>query len=371
MVGDFIAGAELSRRFYLDAVLPVLRQELPGLVHAAALIGGGSEVLGFDTERSTDHNWGPRVQLFLGERDFREHGAAIPELLAERLPRIFLGFPTNLEPVGAGGALHMRMGSGPLHHGVVVAELGDWLTRHLGFDPLGEVTDFDWLATPAQTLAEVTRGAVFHDGSGLLNRVRERLTWYPDDLWRYLLACQWQRISQEEAFTGRCGEVGDEVGSAVVAGRLVRDLMRLCLLMKRRYPPYAKWLGSAFAQLPVAAELTPVFTAALAATSWRDREHHLATACEAVAAMHNDLGLTEEIDPRTRPYHERPFQVLHAERFAHALRESISGDAVRALPLVGSVDQFLDSTDVLCDHERRRAAAHAVYEPERAETAAR
>jgi len=42
-----------------------------------------------------------------------------------------------------------------------------------------------------------------------------------------VLACQWRRISQEEPFVGRCDEVVDELGSAVVAARLVRDLMRL------------------------------------------------------------------------------------------------------------------------------------------------
>ena len=62
-------------------------------------------------------------------------------------------------------------------------------------------------------------------------------------MWRYVLACQWKRISQEEAFVGRCGEVGDELGSAVVAARLIRDVMRLVLLIERRYPPYSKWLG--------------------------------------------------------------------------------------------------------------------------------
>jgi hypothetical protein len=45
-------------------------------------------------------------------------------------------------------------------------------------------------------------------------------------------------------------------GSAVVAARLVRDLMRLALLLHRRYPPYGKWLGSAFAALPAAATLS-------------------------------------------------------------------------------------------------------------------
>lgn len=171
-----------------------------------------------------------------------------------------------------------------------------------------------------------------------------------------MLACQWQRISQEEAFVGRCGEVGDELGSAVVAGRLVRDVMRLCLLMDRRYPPYSKWLGSAFARIPRASALTPVLTATLAATDWHVRERYLTRAYEAIAVMHNQLGLTDPVDPTTRPYHNRPFRVLHAERFTEALIARITDPAIGSLPTIGTVDQFIDSTNVLSRPELAHAA---------------
>lgn len=175
-------------------------------------------------------------------------------------------------------------------------------------------------------------------------------------MWLYALSCQRKRISQEEAFVGRCGEVGDELGSAVVAARLVRELMRLVLLMHRRYPPYAKWLGSAFAGTPAAAGLTPHLGAALAAADWESRQAHLGHAHEQVAAWHNGLALTEAVDPRTRKYFGRPFRVLHAERFAEALGRRITDPQIRALPPTGAVDQFADSTDFLGDLRRTRAA---------------
>ena len=59
----FTPGVELARRFYWEAVRPVLDAEFPGLKHSAALIGTGSEVLGFDTPMSADHHWGPRHDL--------------------------------------------------------------------------------------------------------------------------------------------------------------------------------------------------------------------------------------------------------------------------------------------------------------------
>ncbi len=200
---------------------------------------------------------------------------------------------------------------------------------------------------PQQRLAEVTGGAVFHDGLGSLTAARRVLAWYPEQVWRYLLACQWQRISQEEAFVGRCAEVGDDLGSAVVAGRLVRDLMRLCLLLERRYAPYGKWLGSAFRQLAVAESLAPSLRGALAATDYPDRERRLARAYETVAEAQNASGLCSRVDPRPRPYHSRPFLVLHAERFAQALARTVTDPWLRDRPLTGGVDQWADSTDFL------------------------
>ncbi|TQS28116.1 DUF4037 domain-containing protein [Microbispora sp. KK1-11] len=359
-MGDgHVRGLELSRRFYLEAVAPLLARRFGGLTHTAALLGPGSEVLGYDTERSTDHDWGPRLQLFLSPEDAAAHGEAVDAALAGSLPPDFLGYPTNFGSTGVGGTRHMETADGPLRHGVVVAELTAWLTGHLGFDPIAGVGLSDWLATPTQTLAEITAGEVFHDGLGLLLPVRRRLAWYPGDVWRYVLACQWRRICQEEAFVGRAGEVGDELGSAVTCARLVRDLIRLALLMHRRYPPYGKWLGSAFAALPCGPALAPVLRAAVSATDWRDREGHLATAYEALAALHNALGLTAPVDPRTRPYHSRPFRVLHAERFTEALLQTIADPEVRRLPLTGAVDQYVDSTDALGDRPRVRRVADA------------
>ena len=57
--------------------------------------------------------------------------------------------------------------------------LGGWLAGQLGVDPRGGVTVPDWLAAPWQRLAEVTGGAVFHDGTGGLTRQGRYLgIWY-------------------------------------------------------------------------------------------------------------------------------------------------------------------------------------------------
>jgi hypothetical protein len=178
-------------------------------------------------------------------------------------------------------------------------------------------------------------------------------------VWRYLLACQWQRIDQEEPFPGRCAEVGDELGSAVVTARLARDLMRLCLLMHRRYPPYSKWLGTAFTRLPGNAVLVADLTAAISANGYKERERHLTRAYQAAAELHNRLGLSTPLDTRTRLFHDRPFQVIGGAGFAAALRETIADPRIKRLPLVGAVDQFIDSTDATGDLRLLRACTAA------------
>ena len=136
---------------------------------------------------------------------------------------------------------------------------------------------------------------------------------------------------------------------AVTAARLVRDMMRLCLLMHRRYPPYSKWLGTAFARLPIAPTLSPSLTAALSASDGQAREEHLCAALEATGTLHNESGLTESVDAAVRFYYDRPYRVLDAGRFAVALQQAITDPQIRRLPLTGAVDQFVDGTDALVD----------------------
>ncbi|MEU7934195.1 DUF4037 domain-containing protein [Micromonospora echinofusca] len=350
----FVAGLTLGRRFHDEVLAPILRRRLPDLPYAAGLLDGGSELLGLDTPRSTDHDWGPRGQLFVAAPD----AARIPALRAALdadLPAEFLGWPTRFTGHGRLGVAD-RAGS---RHGVTVHELDGWWHDRLGFDPAGGVGTADWLATPTQRLAEVTGGAIFHDGlDGALTAARAALAWYPDDVWRHVLAAAWTRVAQAEHLPGRCAESGDELGSRVVAAGLARDLMRLGLLLHRRWPPYDKWLGTVFARLPDAAPVVAALADALGPADWREREDGLVRALAAVAAWTDDTGLAAPVRARPRPFHARPFLVLDAGRLAAALRAAITDPALRARVLLGAVDQYVDSVDVLTHaHRVRRLAA--------------
>jgi hypothetical protein len=141
---------------------------------------------------------------------------------------------------------------------VVVVGIGTFLTWQLGFDPRAGISTRDWPVTPQQSLAG-----------------------------------QWRRIAQEEHFPGRADEVGDDLGRRVLVARLARDVMRLCFLLERRYAPYSKWLGTAFARLESAAAVGPLLGAAMGSDRWPEAERALVRAYREVADRHNRLALTE------------------------------------------------------------------------------
>jgi hypothetical protein len=347
----FMPGLELSRLFYEEAVAPILAHRFPGLAHAAARLDTGSEVLGFDTRRSMDHWWGPRVAVFLRSEDFAPALADdIKQVMGNELPFEVRGFPTHMHVVdeATGSVFMARTDQRPINHMVDVTTAREFLGSYLGVQPLDGLAPLDWLAIPEQNLRTVTSGGVWHDAIGELTRAREVLRWYPDDVWRYLLAAQWRRIGQEEAFPGRCVEVGDELGSRVVAARLVREVMHLAFLLERQYMSYAKWLGTAFARLECAATLEPALLGALGATNWPERERQLSAAYETVARMHNAVGLSAPVAETVSPFYGRPFQVIHGDRFVEALRAEITDEAVKRLPPnPGNTTQWVDSTDMM------------------------
>ena len=127
---------------------------------------------------------------------------------------------------------------------------------------------------------------------GISPGLRSLLAWYPDDIWWWMLACQWERLAQEESFMQRTAEVGDETGSAIVTARLVRDVMRLALLVARRYAPYQKWFGTAFSRLDDPEGLGEQLAAALSGTSLRQREDALGAAYQILAGRFNALART-------------------------------------------------------------------------------
>lgn len=334
-MATFIPGRDLARAFY-DEVLRGLVGDIP---HAAALLGEGSDVLGFDTVRSTDHAWGPRAQIFVEAADV----ADLRQRLERDLPAGFRGWPVRF----------YRWQTDRVEHHVEVTTLGEWLQANLGRDLRPAMPLSAWLSTPRQLLLEVTGGLVFRDDTGELTRVRALLAWYPQDVWLWIMAAHWSRLATLETFIGRTAELGDDLGARLIAGRIAQEAVHLCFAQERRYAPYEKWVGTAFAQLTAATEVGPAVRDLLTAADYSDRERTAVTLSVALARRHNALGVTPPLPPTTGPYEVkinnalRPYNILNAGRFAEACQDAVTDKALRHISLLGSVDQLTDSTDRL------------------------
>ena len=345
----FLPGLDLSHRFYREVVSPILSARFPGLAHTAGLIGFGSDVIGCDTPMSRDHMWGPRLVLFLAEEDFAALQPAVDAALRQGLPHEFLGYPVDFGSADDVGVRIMAPGrQGEVEHLVEISTIPAYFDRELGPGRWQDPAPADWLTFSEHRLLTLTAGGLWRDDLSLAE-IRKRLAYYPQPVWLYLLACQWSQIGQEEPFVGRAGEAGDDTGSRLVAARLVQSVMRLAFLLEKRYAPYSKWFGTHFQRLGLALQLSPHLGAALAAEDWQTRQAALCRCYETLAERQNALSLTEAVETRCSPFHNRPFPVIHGDEIAARLQTSINDPLIRSWKLWGGVNQFSSSTDLLED----------------------
>ncbi len=338
-------GIALSRLYFEGLVAPLLNQCVPDVRYAAARVGPGSDVMGLDDAMSRDHDWGLRLQLFVPHPD----QARVETALDQHLPTDFGGHPVRFH-FSADPTERLR---------IDVTSVSAFAEQQLGFDPRSGASVVDWLSLTGQAVLEVVSGAVFQDQTGELTRLREALAWYPDNIWRYAVACDWQRLDQELPLMGRAGDRGDELGSRVIAARLVDIAVHLGFMLSRAWPPYSKWRGSAFGQLSGCAAIAADLAQALDARDWRDRQEAFSHALTGLARLQQTSGLPGP-QSAVEPFWDRPY--LHLNRnLVPALLETLNSPEVQALPVgVGSVEQQTDNVDILTKPSRRQALATSV-----------
>jgi Domain of unknown function (DUF4037) len=343
-----LPGAELARVFYSDVVQPLLASAVPRLRYAAARLGSGSDVLGLDDATSRDHDWGCRLTLLVDDRD----ADAIPlisQLLERELPERYRDYPVRFAVTWDASATHK----------VEVATVTGFAASRLGIDPSAGLSVLDWLTLTGQGILEVTAGPVFADRTQTLAPIRALLRWYPRDIERYVLAAGWQRISQQLPLVGRTAECGDQLGSRLISATLSHDLMSLAFALSKRWSPYLKWRGTLFQALPSAESLTPLLSAAAAATGWREREEAIVAGAGLLLEIQRERGLPAPASAITQ-FFDRPFRAIH-EAVPDTLLAGITDPQVLALPrFAGSIEQWVDSADVLSSPDRR-SALQAAY----------
>ena len=333
-------GINLARAYWSQVVRPVLDEHRPALPRAAARIGSGSDVLGLDDQISRDHDWGLRLQIFVPKSERTD----VLTVLRDHLPHEFAGLPTRFAFTGQDE--HTLA--------VDVLSVDELVSTKLGFDPRTSATPLDWMSLTGQAALEMTAGAVFEDSDDELTSLRQALVWYPDDVWRYVVACDWQRIDQELPLIGRAADRGDELGSRIIAARLVDITMHLAFVLCRRRAPYSKWCGTMFRSLALPTDLGHALQDGLTANDWHSRSDRLVAALNELAMIQHATGLPSA-DPACVPFWDRPYVQVDQELVLRLLN-SISDPVVRALPAgLGSIEQRTDNVDLLVHAHLRRA----------------
>ena len=233
-------GLEISEAYFKEFGLPMLRAQFPELLGlmSAGVFGGGSECFGYDDELSRDHDFDFGFMLLLPREEVvdRKQEFALERAYAA-LPKEFMGISRPMmAPVGGARRGVMRM--------------ADVLAEKTGSSD-GVLTVGEWLDVPEQSLAEVTNGRVFYDGSGALTQARRGLASYPEDIRRKKLAGHLLLAAQAGQYNySRCISHGEAGAAQLAAFQFVDHAMAAIFLLNNVYRPFYKWQFRALRALP-------------------------------------------------------------------------------------------------------------------------
>jgi hypothetical protein len=327
----FVKGLTLNRCFYHDIVRPLLERAYPKLEYSASLIGYGSDVLGYDTEISMDHNWGPRLQIFVNGRSLTKE---ISDYFSTELPFEYRGFPVNYTDPGRDKTQSMiKTGKRPIRHLIEIETFEDYLQKRYNMTKTNNFERDDWLKFTDQNLLEITAGEVYHDGLHTLNRTRKELEFYPLDILKLRLAVLWLYISNKEAFIGRSVELNDIIGLKIQTSRIVNYLIKILFYLERKYIPYSKWFGAAFTRLDSYGETKTIIEQIVTENNINGIEDKLCRLYEIVIEKHNHDHNLPPLDNKIRKYFNRPYKVIFSENIIGELIDSINDEQVKKVTI--------------------------------------
>ena len=239
-------GLELCERFFDEYGAPMLEERFPELLPhvAVGLAGSGSECLGYDDDVSQDHDFEAGFCIFLPDEDIVDRKTAFAlERAYSKLPKEFMGYRRSVLSAVGGN-----------RHGVI--RMSDFFVSKTG-TPDGKLSWEAWLSLPEQSLAEAVGGKVFYDGLGEFTRIRQSLSYMPEDVRLKKLAGNLLIMGQAGQYNyGRCIS-REETGAAQLAVfEFVKSALNVIFLLNKRYIPYYKWTFRALRDLEVLSALS-------------------------------------------------------------------------------------------------------------------
>ncbi|MBR2824009.1 MAG: DUF4037 domain-containing protein [Clostridia bacterium] len=312
-------GMELCRRYWENYGREMLSRDFPEIAGtvAAGLCGSGSEVLGYDDEISRDHDFEPGFCLFLpGENEVDRRTAFRLERAYAKLPAAFEGCArARISPVGGS------------RHGVI--RLGDFLREKTGRED-GEMTLRDWMTVPEQNLLEATGGEIWMDESGVFTGIRERLSFFPEDIRLRKLSGELLILNQSGQYNyRRCLNHGEKGAAMLAVHTFVRAGLHALHLMEGKYMPYYKWAFRSLREMGMgraqqAERLERILYGGADEDALEDREFAMADFCQDVAEELRDRGLSEA-------------SCCDMEQHAYAVADHITDPEIRNMHILSGI----------------------------------
>ncbi len=269
-------GLELARELYETVFRRVLAEEFPEYEKriAVGLAGPGSECFGFDDEISRDHDFGPRLCLWIPDEDVWSVGGR----LQARYRQLTDGL-ADISPQAED-----RSG---------VIAVSAFYRRFTGC-PGAPEEPLQWLRISDPYLATAVNGEVFRDELGEFTAVRETLLrGYPADVRRKKLAARLYAMGQAGQYNlPRSIAREDTVAVFLALNEFIRASLYAAYILNGRYAPFYKWLYRGAKELPRLRE-TVALVGALPGTRMKDMAERVEEICLAVLRELQLQGLTD------------------------------------------------------------------------------
>lgn len=221
-----IKGIDLCEEFYLTYGKKMIESKFKDIQQymAIGLFGFGSECLGYDDELSQDHDFGPGFCILLPNDIYKKYGEDLQKEY-DLLPKQFKGYQRLVSREGKN-----RVG---------VFEISAFFHQFLYQIP---TTLQQWLYADENALLAVTNGKIFDDHYGEVTRLRQQLSYYPEDIRKKKLVRAIAKMAQSGQYNyARCAKRGQEVAAFLALSEFIDQTLSCLYLLNKKYKPYYKW----------------------------------------------------------------------------------------------------------------------------------
>lgn len=278
-------GLEISKKFFEEYGLPMIENEFPDIKGklAAGLAGSGSECSGYDDDLSRDHDFEPGFIIFVPD-DLDSRTEFRLERAYAKLPKEFMGLKrSTINPVGGN------------RHGVI--HTSDFFRDKTG-SPDGQLDLTDWFFVPENSVLEAVNGEIFMDNYGEVTRIRENLSYMPEDARLKKLAGHILNMAQSGQYNyGRCAARGETAAAQLAICEFVKSTMCVIFLLNKKYMPYYKWTFRALKDLPILSDMSVDLEFLISSTNTEEmipiKTEITEEIAEKVIEVLHDQGITE------------------------------------------------------------------------------